>query len=65
MVEFFYNSSGASKKMNGAADFIAEYLKISLDDALLVQAIFENYVDYSRMTFKRIIEQIWNEINKK
>jgi hypothetical protein len=51
--------------MNSNTRIIAKHLQISLVDALLVQAIFENYVDYSRMTFKRIIEQIWNELNKK
>ena len=51
--------------MNSTTRIIAKHLQISLVDALLVQSIFENYVDYSRMIFKQIIEQIWNEINKK
>ena len=55
--------------MNGAANFIAEYLKISLDDALKVQTAlsFEGFhLGFCPLVaFKRLAKRTWNEMNKK
>lgn len=54
--------------MNGAADFIAEYLKISLDDALKVQTTLSLegfHLGFCPLdAFKRLAKRTWNEMNK-
>ena len=55
--------------MNDAALFIAEYLKISLDDALKVQSALSLegfHLGFCPLVaFKRLAKRTWNEINKK
>jgi len=55
--------------MNGAAEFIAEYLKISIDDALKVQTILatEGFrLGFCPLVaFKRLAKRVWNEMNSK
>lgn len=55
--------------MNGAAQFIAEYLKISIDDALKVQTILStegfHFGFCPLVAFKRLAKRVWNEMNKK
>ena len=55
--------------MNSAADFIAEYLKISLDDALKVQTTLSLegfHLGFCPLdAFKRLAKRVWNEMNKK
>lgn len=55
--------------MNDAASFIAEYLKISLDDALKVQTNLSmdgfRFGECSTAAFKKLAKRTWNEINKK
>ena len=55
--------------MNADTRFIAEYLKISLDDALKVQTNLSmdgfRFGECSTPAFKRLAKRAWNEMNKK